>query len=507
MLLRRNIIANYVSSAYVAGVSILTVPLYVRHMGTEAFGLIGFYTLLQAWFQLLDAGLSTTLARESSRYSGGVGDASTFLRLRLVLERIFFAIGVCGVLAFFFFADAITFRWLQVGELSSTEVINSVQLMGVIIACRWISCLYRGVITGFEQQVWLGSFNVWAATARFLFCLPVIIFVDASPTMYFSYQAFISLLESLMLYWKANKLFPKGAIVSGSAGSIRTPLNFATGVAFTSIVWVLVTQVDKMLLSKLLPLSAFGEFSLAVLLAGGINLLAAPIGAALLPRLTNTAAADDENSTRELYKRYTQVTCLAMFPAAFTMYTCAVPVLIAWTGNETLARSTGTVLGLYSLGNAIMGVVAFAYYIQYAKGNIRLHLIGNAVMAAIYLPFVFWVTHTHGTVGAAVAWLAMNAIYLAVWVPLVHRVIVPGLHLKWMLRDVLPVSTGAAIPTILFALFTPGTLESMGRWSGALVAFTFFLVSLAGAAAGSSILRTRVRSLIRNRLSATPLHR
>lgn len=61
------------------------------------------------------------------------------------------------------------------------------------------------------------------------------------------------------------------------------PLKFASGVAFTSVVWVLVTQVDKFLLSSLLPLSAFGEFSLAVLLSGGVNLLAAPIGAALLP--------------------------------------------------------------------------------------------------------------------------------------------------------------------------------------------------------------------------------
>ena len=32
------------------------VPLYVRYMGVEAYGLVGFYAMLQGWFMLLDMG-------------------------------------------------------------------------------------------------------------------------------------------------------------------------------------------------------------------------------------------------------------------------------------------------------------------------------------------------------------------------------------------------------------------------------------------------------------------
>lgn len=500
MGLKRNIVANYFSQVYVAGAGILTVPFYVHYMGTEAYGLIGFYTMLQAWFQLLDAGLSTTLARESSRFSGGAGDASTLLRLRRVLERVFLAIGVIGAAAFFFGAGTITHRWLQVGELSAREVSNSVQLMGWIIACRWVSCLYRGVVTGFEHQVWLSSFNAAVATARFVLCLPVVIVLDASPTTYFSFQAAVSLVEALWLYRQANRLLPRGDAAGATvSGALSSPLKFASGVAVTSIVWVLVTQADKLLLSKLLPLSEYGEFSLAVLLAGGINLMAAPIGAALLPRLTNTAAAGDEWTLRDLYARYTQVTCLAMFPMAFTLYACATPLLLAWTGNAAVAASAGPVLGLYSMGNAIMGVTAFAYYIQYAKGNIRMHLIGNAVFATAYLPAIFWAARAHGATGAATAWCVMNSVYLCAWVPLVHRTLVPGLHKDWMLKHVMPVAAGAAAPAAVFALLPPGALNGLGRWPGALLTATFFLVSLAGAASASSIVRTRISSLVRRR--------
>lgn len=502
MSLRGNIVANYFSQAYIAGVGIVTMPFYVRYMGTEAYGLIGFYTMLQAWFQLLDTGLSTTLARESSRYNGRTGDESTLIWLRRILERFFLAVGVIGSLVFFFFAETITNEWLQVGNLPPREVINSVQLMGIVIACRWISCLYRGVIVGFEQQVWLGSFNVGVATARFLLCLPVVIFIDASPTTYFTYQSAVSLFEAIGLYCQANRLLPNGSSAIGSSvGLRRGPLKFASGVALTSIVWVVVTQVDKLLLSKLLTLPAFGEFSLTVLLSGGVNLLAAPIGAAILPRLTTTAATDEKN-TRELYAHYTQITCLVLFPAAFTLYACAKPVLFAWTGDILLARSVNTVLGLYSVGNAIMGVTAFAYYIQYAKGNIRLHVIGNAVFATIYLPTVFWVVKDYGATGAAAAWLVINTVYFVAWVPLVHRAVVPGLHLSWLLRDVLSVALGASVPAMLLITLLPSdALDGLGRWSGALLAIVFFLVSFGGASAGSSILRARVSLLIQRRVT------
>jgi O-antigen/teichoic acid export membrane protein len=56
---------------------VLMMPFYLRRMGAESYGLIGFFTLMNAWFQLLDAGLSLTLARESARFRAGRIDAGT----------------------------------------------------------------------------------------------------------------------------------------------------------------------------------------------------------------------------------------------------------------------------------------------------------------------------------------------------------------------------------------------------------------------------------------------
>ena len=81
MSLRQNILASYISQAYVTLIGIVMVPVYLRYMGAEAYGLVGFFAMVQAWFQLMDMGLTPTMAREAARFTGGVSDASSLRHL------------------------------------------------------------------------------------------------------------------------------------------------------------------------------------------------------------------------------------------------------------------------------------------------------------------------------------------------------------------------------------------------------------------------------------------
>jgi len=68
-VIKQNIIANFAGKAWAAVMSIAFVPLYIKFMGIESYGLIGIFASLLALFSLLDMGLSTTLNRELARLS------------------------------------------------------------------------------------------------------------------------------------------------------------------------------------------------------------------------------------------------------------------------------------------------------------------------------------------------------------------------------------------------------------------------------------------------------
>ena len=68
-LLQKNITANFLGSTWQALIGLIFVPFYIKFMGIESWGLVGFFITLQAIFGLLDMGLTSTLNRELARLS------------------------------------------------------------------------------------------------------------------------------------------------------------------------------------------------------------------------------------------------------------------------------------------------------------------------------------------------------------------------------------------------------------------------------------------------------
>ena len=116
-----NIVANYVSQIYVTVIGFVMVPLYLSYMGAEAYGLVGFFVMLQAWFSLLDMGLTPTMARESARYRGGAVGAIDYRRLVRALQAIFIIIALIGGATLFASAGPIARDWLKPGVLPSAR--------------------------------------------------------------------------------------------------------------------------------------------------------------------------------------------------------------------------------------------------------------------------------------------------------------------------------------------------------------------------------------------------
>ena len=58
---------------------------------------------------------------------------------------------------------------------------------------------------------------------------------------------------------------------------------FAGGMAAVALLSLLLTQMDKILLSRLLSLEAFARYSLAAVLANGLAVITAPIATVLIP--------------------------------------------------------------------------------------------------------------------------------------------------------------------------------------------------------------------------------
>ena len=458
MTFKTNVKFTYASQIYVTAVGILMVPLFIKYMGAEAYGLVGFFAMLQAWFSLLDMGLTPTMSRESARFHGGAINALEYRRLARALEGLFGLIALVGGVLLFTLAEPIAEHWLNAPQLAPGETLAALQLMALIVAMRWMSGFYRGVITGAERLVWLSGMNCAVATGRFVLVLPLLMYVSASPLMFFGFQLLMAVFELAGLAFQAYRLLPAkpaGQPIQWEWAPIKPVIKFSMSIAFTSSVWVLVTQTDKLILSKILPLADYGYFTIAVLLASGIMIVSGPISGALMPRMARLQAEGHHEELISLYRKATQMVTVVAVPTALVLAFFAPQVLWAWTGDADLVIEIAPTLTLYTVGYGFLALGAFPYYLQYAKGDLKLHLIGNALFVIVLIPSVIWGAIHYGMTGAGWAWLGSNVVYFLVWTPLVHQRFAPRLHSRWLILDIARPAAPAIVLAVVAAYVVP----------------------------------------------------
>lgn len=432
--LKINILVSYISQIYLIVISIAILPIYMKYMGAEAYGLVGFFAMLQGLFALLDFGLTPTISRQTAQYNAGAVAALEFRQLFRSLSIIFALIASVGGGLLFYFNTYIAEHWLKIENLTIADVLFCLQIMAICVALRWMSGLYRGVISGFERIVWLSMINILIATLRFPGVLLYMYYCGFTVKSFFVFQLIVALFEFFLLAAKAYKLLPKlnnKKEISWSLQPVKPLLGFALTIAFTSSIWVLLTQLDKFVLSGILALSEYGYFTLAVLVAGGVLQIGAPISAAIMPRMARLQGEQNYTELKAIYIGATEFVAVVVVTAGIVLAMLAKPVLYVWTGDAFLAEKTAPILQLYALGNAVLALGAFPYYLQYAKGNLRLHFIGNLVTAIVLIPAIIWAAKNYGAIGAGWAWFSIQLAYLILWVSYVHKVIEPRINLQW----------------------------------------------------------------------------
>lgn len=78
--------------------------------------------------------------------------------------------------------------------------------------------------------------------------------------------------------------------------------------------------------------------------------------------------------------------------------------------------------------------------LQFAKGRLRLHVLGNLILFLTLVPALVLAAQHWGATGAGQVFFVANLLFLLFWVPLVHRYFLPILTWRWSLRDTLPLA-------------------------------------------------------------------
>ncbi len=466
------------------------VPLYIKYLGMEAYGLIGFFVMLQAWLSLLDMGMSPTLSREMARFNGG-GHTSTTIRDLLRSVEIIAAI-VASIIVIFIYqgADWLATSWVNSEFFTSADVAHAIAVMGLVIATRFIENIYRSCIAGLERQVLLNIVGAILATLRGAGAVIILSFFSPTIQAFFFWQGLISIISILILGSVTYLNLPN----DGSRGrfswhALHKIKNFASGMVGISILSLFLTQIDKIILSKMLSLSDFGYYTLASVLAGVLYTLVSPITQAWFPRLTHLRETGNHTELVNKFHQGAQMVSVIAGSASLVLIFQGETLLRLWTQDMVLANKVTPLLSLLSLGYLLNMLMWIPFQTQLAHGSVKLSVKINIVAVLFIVPIMIVLTHKFGPLGAALAWVLLNTGYVLIGVNFMFVKVLPDEKWSWYLQDV----AKPLIPTALILFFLKIAIPEVVTITGQI---TLLALNVMLALIISSAMSWRIRSFL-----------
>lgn len=473
-----NMLSGFAAGGWSALVGLVVLPFYLKYLGIEAFGLVGFLLTLQAWFLLLDMGLSPTTSREMARFSGGQHSQQGIRNLFTSLEWVYALIAVFLALTLVAGARWLVSDWLQLKSLRPEVAAAALSLMAAMVAIQWMAMLYRSAINGLQRQVWLGGLTIALSSLRALASVAVLAWISPTLNAFVLAQSACYLMEAAVMRWYLGRRLP---VARGrfSMAALKAVWQFAAGISAITVLATLLNQIDKLLLAKLLNLEEFGYFSLSMSVIGTLSIIVSPLFNAAYPRLTELAASGQNKVLSAEYHAFSQIAAFTILPIAATLAVFSSQAVYAWTGDRKLTGYVSPIISAWVVGAALNGLLHVPYALQLAVGWVRLSVVLNVLAVAIMFPALLLLVPRYGAVAAGWIWAFVNFFHFTVGIFLMHRRLLKGDLPRWYFSDLgVPCAATAVVVTVFWAAQS-GTAP-LGRFpSGALVASTLIAAALA----------------------------
>ena len=487
MSLSRNLLAGLANSIWTALIGLAVVPLYLKYLGIEAYGLIGFFTTTQALLSLLDMGLAPTMNREIARCSAS-GLMSEARNLLYTLSRVYWGMAVVIAIATAILSRTIGNHWLQSNTFSEQEIAEAILLMGLVIASRWPIGIYQGALMGAQRVAVSSAVSIVMVTISNLGGVAVLAYVSPTIQAFFIWQAIVGLVYAITMHvvvWRviASEQNQK---LRFDTKALQGTWRFTAGMSAIAILGIVFTQMDKIMLSKMLTLEDFGYYVLASIVVSGLSMIIMPFYNVLYPRFTALVTQGETKKLVDIYRYSTQILVTILFPAALFLAAFSEPLISVWTGNATVAAQVSILVTPLALGSALHGVMFIPHALQLASGVARLPLIINSILMIAYVPVVITLTLSRGAYGGAIAWLVLHVFYVLLGTWLTHRRLLKGIGAIWLLKDVgIPLLISIAAGLLGSFAFQATTSSTKLGYGFALTIATLILIALT-----SSRLRT-----------------
>jgi O-antigen/teichoic acid export membrane protein len=391
-------------------------------LGKEQYGLIGSFVVLQACIQILDAGVSGTLTRQSLVTQSNYKSFRIFIGKAAYLCLLFVCIGLGVALIGYFLSDSFSTAWF-ISSLDTHTLATSTALMFFIAATRLAQGPLRSLMLSFEKHKLISALDIIYTTLNGPVILLVLTYSNSDIVDYFRMQLVVILFSTLLLMYfttkEAGNTLRRLMVISHQGETIRTDIielfKFGLKLSLLSILWIVVNQSDKITLTKFMELSEYSFYAVSISVVGMLSIFTATMIQTVRPRFVVLYNTNDDKAMINLLNRASVGLMSVLTPLVVFTICFGSELLLIWTGNNELAAKAMDYIPFLLLGVYFVSLSEFCFIILYSSGELSSHTKFYSLASMIIIPLNIFIASHYQGVGSARLFMLVNLFIFLSW--------------------------------------------------------------------------------------------
>jgi O-antigen/teichoic acid export membrane protein len=402
-LLARNTLLNFICQGLPILVGLVTIPLIVRGLGPERFGLLSLTWVVLGYFTVFDLGLGRAVAKYvvDALARGDKDQVPRLVWTAMTAQGIF---GGIGVLTLVGTAPLLVEHVLNIPPSLVSEAKATFYLLALSIPAVLVSSSLTGILGAIQRFDLVNAVGASFSVVNSLLTLAAVLLWNWHLPQLVAMLVVSRIIASGVYYWLCLQVCPS---LKGLPRCYRCELQvlmrFGGWVTVSSIVGPILVYLDRFMIGALLTMAALAYYSAPYEIVTRLWIIPTSLVATLFPVFSVLTGQGHQVRLASFLSRSIRGVLLTLGSVVVVLTVFARDILLMWLGPAFAEEST-RVLQILSIGVLVNSLAQVPYCLLQAQGRpdvtAKFHL-GQLPLQCL---LVWWLISLWGTTGAALAW-------------------------------------------------------------------------------------------------------
>ncbi len=426
--------------------ALILIPLLLKGLGTEKFGILSLAWVVIGYFSFFDFGIGRAITQMIAEKIGtnqikeipGLFWTSFFMMLFLSLF---------GSLLLLFLAPTLVYNSFKISKVLQSDTLAAFYILIISIPIVTTTAGIRGVLEAYQKFGILNIIRTFLGISSFLGPLLCLIFTQ-SLFLIVLFLVLVRIVVWVLYMTQCLKLNSElKSVLSFKLNLIKPIIKLSGWMTVSNVIGPIIVYLDRFFIGSMISASAISYYSTPYEIISKILLIPGAVTGVLFPAVSASYIKDPAFARKRSLNAIKYIFIL-LYPIVFLIIVFAHDAMALWLGKE-FAEKSSLILQLMAAGalfNSLAYIpVTFFQGIGRADITAKIHLIE----LPIYMVAMWISINNNGINGAAVVWLIRMVADALIFILLAKKQM--SVHLRFKFSHILLLFlTFASIYTIYF---------------------------------------------------------